>query len=396
MATYESRCYRYYGPGDVRLESMRIECGPADIILRVEVCGRCGTDRRLYREPHPDVKIPTVLGHELVARVVEVGDQVATLNRGIGYRQDAELTPEEVCPAVGERVTVQPRIARYRDGLMLMRDPIQNLSFHIPAAYAQYVKVPPELTRSGSLLRVPDGVSDEEAALTEPAACALESIYATPHPAGADAEGRHIFCSGIRPGGRTLIIGSGTLAMIYGRLARLEGAAEVWFLVRSEGKRELLASVLGAWPRVKIVPDHSDMPLPEKIEVEVRVAEELSELTGGSLFDDVILAAPSVDAQRLMFLLLNPDGYGVAVCFAGLHEPVDRALVDNLHYRLAKAVGTSGCSTRSMETILRRLSDGSLSLKGFTCPHHYTLRDDPEVFFQTKADGRKPMLYPWE
>ena len=49
-----------------------------------------------------------------------------------------------------------------------------------------------------------------------------------------------------------------------------------------------------------------------------------------------------------------------------------------------------------METVLGWLATGKLSLKGFACPHHYTLDDDPEEFLQTKADGRKPMLYPWE
>jgi hypothetical protein len=63
---------------------------------------------------------------------------------------------------------------------------------------------------------------------------------------------------------------------------------------------------------------------------------------------------------------------------------------------MAKAVGTSGCSTRTMETILKWLSSGKFSMRGLTCPHHYTLNNDPAEFFQTKADGRKPMLYPWE
>ena len=49
-----------------------------------------------------------------------------------------------------------------------------------------------------------------------------------------------------------------------------------------------------------------------------------------------------------------------------------------------------------METIIDWLSDGRLTLKGLTAPEHYTLNHDPQEFFQTPADGRKPMLYPWE
>ncbi len=365
------------------------------MVIRVDVCGRCGTDQRLFREPHPNVQIPAVLGHELVGKVIEVGRDVHTLEQGIGYKQGQILSREELCFPIGQRVTVQSRIARMRDGLMLICNPIQNLSFRIPGGFAQYMKIPADMIQSGSALPIPDQVTDEEAALVEPAACVLESIYGTPHAVGVDAEGRHIIHSGILKGGRTLIVGSGTLAAIYGLLARIEGAAEVWFIVRSQGKADLLTGLLGDWARFKIVPAYASLPLPEKLKVEEGVAKEFADLTHGELFDDVVLAAPSEDAERLMFILLNPDGYGVASCFAGLHKPTEQALVDNLHYRMAKAVGTSGCSTRTMETILKWLASGKLSMKGLTCPHPYTLKDDPAEFFQTKADGRKPMLFPW-
>jgi L-iditol 2-dehydrogenase len=396
MGKYISKCFLYEGPSRVRLDKIEIGCGPTDIVIRVDVCGRCGTDQRLFCEPHPNVQTPTVLGHELVGRVVEVGRDVHTLTQGIGYKQNQTLRQEELCLPIGQRVTVQSRIARMRDGLMLIRNPIQNLSYRIPGGFAQYMKIPADMIRSGSMLPILDQVTDEEAALVEPAACALECIYATPHAVGIDAEGRHIVRSGIRKGGRTLIIGSGTLAMIYGLLARTEGASEVWFMVRSQSKADLLGRLLGDWPRFKIVPDYTSLPLSDKLNTEAGIAKELADLTHSDLFDDVVLAAPSLDGERLMFRLLSPDGYSVAACFAGLHKPTEQTLVDNLHYRMAKAVGTSGCSTRTMETILKWISRGELSLKGLTCPHHYTLNTDPAEFFLTKADGRKPMLYPWE
>ena len=396
MAGCLSRCFAYYGPGDVRLETRKLVCGPTDIMLRIAVCGRCGTDRRLWDTPHPGVKTPTVLGHEFVGRVVEVGDRVRSLTQGIAYKAGQALNAEALSPAIGQRVTVQSRVARHRDGLMLMRDPVENLTFNIPGAYAQYMIVPAQMIQGGALLPIPDTVADEEAALVEPAACALESIFSTPHPTGVDAEGRHVFRGGIRSGGRTLIVGSGTLAMIYGRLAKIEGAKEVWFVVRSQAKVELANTVLGDWPHFEVIPDYSSLEINEKLKHEEKLAEKFADLTGGNLFDDIVLACPSKDAQRLMFQLLNPDGYGVVACFAGLHDRSEETRIDNLHYRIGKAIGTSGCSTRTMETVLQWIANGKLSLKGFTCPTHYTLDNDPEEFFQTRADGRKPMLYPWE
>lgn len=396
MAKYQSRCYVYYGPGNVKSETRELICGPTDIILKVDLCGRCGTDRRLFEKPHALVKTPTILGHELVGRVVEVGDKVRTLTQGIGYKDRQTLKREELCFSKGQRVTVQSKNSRHNNGLMLIRDRIQILSFQIPGAFAQYMKVTAEMIQSGGILPIQDNVSDEEAVLVEPAACVLESIFNTPHAIGIDREGRHIIHSGIKPKGRTLIIGSGPLAMIYGQLAKIEGSGELYFIVRSQSKVNLCRKVLGNWPRFKILPDYSNKPLPEKLALESHLVNEFSELTNGELFDDVVLAAPSKDAQRYMFQLLNPDGYGVAVLFAGLQEASERAHVDLLHYRMGKAVGSSGCSTRTMETVLNWLASGKLSLKGYTSQRHYTLDDDPEEFFQTKADGLKPLLYPWE
>ena len=395
MGNFESKCFVYRGPGDVVLETWSYNCGPTDIMIKIEVCGRCGTDRRLYESLHPRVKVPTVLGHELVGSVVEVGSEVEGLRKGIGYLEGRNV-PDSAIPKVGSRVTVQGRVARHRDGLMLMAEPIQNLSFYIPGAFAQYMKIPAEMIQSGAVLAIPDGVSSEEGALVEPAACALESIFATPHPIGVDDDGRHIYRGSIRSGGRTLVIGSGTLAMIYCELAKREGAAEVWIMVRSERKQKLVRQVLGDWPRIEVVEDYSDDTIENRIAAEASIEERLRELTNGTLFDDVVLAAPSTDAQRLMFQLLNPEGYGVAASFAGLHERSERANVDQIHYRIGKTTGTSGCSTRTMETIIGWLSDGSLSLEGFTSPERFSLNDDPEHFFKTTSDGRKPMLYPWE
>ncbi len=396
MGVYQSKCFRYHGPGEVRRETMSLTCGPKDIMLKVAVCGRCGTDKRLWEKSHPRVDTPTVLGHELVGEIVEVGPEVLSLTEGMGHMRGRKV--DVAALKVGRRVTVQSRIARHDEssGVMLMNAPYQNLSFQVPGAFAQYMKVDEPMIRSGAVLVVPDGVSDEEAALVEPAACALESVFSTVHPSAVEEDGRHIYRSGIKVGGRTLIIGSGTLALVYAKLAKADDAGDVWFVVRSAGKEKMIRDMLGDWPKIKVVADYAELPLADKLKREKELEQEFAALTNGDLFDDVVLAAPSVDAQRYMINLLNPDGYGVCASFAGIRELVDGANIDLLHYRIGKIIGTSGCSTRAMETILKWLEYGKLSMRGLTCPRHYTLGDCPEEFFTTNADGRKPMLYPWE
>lgn len=397
MGVYKSKAFVYHGrPGAVTKGTIPVECGPRDLVVEVLRCGRCGTDKTIYRCGHPNVDpyAPVVLGHELVARIIEVGGEARSLKEGIGYKQGKVLTEDYLDFRVGERVTVQSRIARYSpEGLMLVPRPIANLAFQINGGYAQYMRVPEAMIRSGSVLRVPENVTDEEACLVEPAACALESIFSSPHPVGVDAEGRHIYRAGIRPGGNVCIIGSGTVSMIYAALAHLEGAGRVVMIVRSESKGKTVKELLGDRAEVYVARRMNDDACAETLAAEDGIVKDLEALTGGYLFDDVAAACASGAAQRLMLRLYTREGGAVGACFGGTHQLVDAADIDANHYRAAKTIGSSGCSTRCMESILRWLAEDRLELEGFTSRRRFRLEDDPHEFFSTEADGLKPVLY---
>ena len=398
MSKYISKAFVYHSPGDVRLEELKIDCCPTDIVVKVIVSARCGTDKTIFYKGHPkvDPHAPIVLGHELLGEIVEVGKDVIRLRDGIGYKDGERLSDEYLNFQIGERVTTQSRIARYHNGLMLLERPITILSFYINGGYSQYMKIPKELILSGSVLRVPDNISDEEAALVEPAACALESIFSTPHPVKLDGEGRHFFQGGIKKDSFSLVIGSGSVSMIYARLCQVEGAKKVFILVRSKEKANLVKEVLGEDIIPVIYHPYKDESIGEKERIEDELVKDLKALTNGNLFDDVIVACSDADAQRLMLRLYNPEGYAVGACFGGAHEKVDRVDMDQHHYRSAKTIGSSGCSTKTMETILSWLEKGKLSLKGFISSQKYTLATDPQEFFTTETDGLKPVLYPWD
>jgi L-iditol 2-dehydrogenase len=379
----------------VERQTIEVECGPTDLVLEIAICARCGTDKTIYRQGHPrvDPYAPVVLGHELVGRIAQVGDKVSTLVQGIGYREGRTVPPSCLDFRIGERVVCQSRIARYRNGLMLIPRPITNLSSDINGGYSRYMRVPEAMIRSGSVLRVPEEVTDEEACLVEPTACALESIFATPHQVAVSDEGRHIFRAGIQPGGYTCVIGSGTVSMIYAALATLEGAERTVMIVRSEAKRELVNRMLGDKVEVYLAPRTAEDAAPETLAAEDTIVRDLSDLTGGYLFDDVISACASPAAQRLMLRLYTPEGYAVGACFGGTHRLVDAANIDANHYRAAKTMGTSGCSTDCMKTVLKWLEEDRLDLRGFLSGRRFTLKDDPHEFFTTDADGLKPALF---
>jgi len=74
----------YYGPGKKSWEDVadpRIE-DPEDAVVRVDAFTICGTDLHILRGDVPEVAPGTILGHEAVGTVVEIGAGVRTLAAG--------------------------------------------------------------------------------------------------------------------------------------------------------------------------------------------------------------------------------------------------------------------------------------------------------------------------
>jgi len=388
----------YYGPKDVRVETKELSCGPADLILKVHACGRCGTDIRIYYDGRHEVDkhAPIVLGHEIGAEIAAVGPKVRDLvgSPGIGYLEGVRLTEADVNFKEGDRVTVQSQGAYYRDGLLCAGDPFMVLSFYEDAGYAQYMRLSDIYIRSGAILRLPDSVTYESAPLIEPAACALHSIHASVHAVRAVREGpdrgRYVFDSGIKPGGTVGIIGSGSLALIYAKLCRIVGAEKVILFVRSDQKEHFVRSILGT-------DGFSTIKYPRGIKGEALnedIVRKVSEATHGNMLDDVVCACADPDAASLAFDVVNEGGY--VALFAGLQHRQVSARLDTLHYKFpAKAGGTSGCSTDHMKTIIELADAGMIDLESFASKDIFyleDLEDNPGRFFEYK--GLKPILSP--
>jgi alcohol dehydrogenase, propanol-preferring len=57
-------------------------CGPGEILIEIEACGVCRTDLHVVDGELPDGKLPIAPGHEIVGRVVAVGEGVSAFARG--------------------------------------------------------------------------------------------------------------------------------------------------------------------------------------------------------------------------------------------------------------------------------------------------------------------------
>lgn len=76
------------GPHRVRVRSVPepVLASPRDALITVEHAPICGTDIHFFRGAVPGFQPGTVLGHEFVGRVLEVGDTVAGLHPGMRVR----------------------------------------------------------------------------------------------------------------------------------------------------------------------------------------------------------------------------------------------------------------------------------------------------------------------
>src|SRR5689334_3690535 len=78
------RALVYHGPGRISWDTVpdpAIE-DPADAVVRVGTTTVCGTDLHILRGDLPEVEAGTVLGHEAVGEVVEIGGDVRHLRPG--------------------------------------------------------------------------------------------------------------------------------------------------------------------------------------------------------------------------------------------------------------------------------------------------------------------------
>ncbi len=138
------------------------ECGPNDVLIKLEKTAICGTDLHIYRWDEwsqRTIKPGLVIGHEFVGRVAEVGTSVQ------GYR-------------VGQRVSAEGHIVcghcrNCRGGRQHLCPYTVGIGVNRAGAFAEYIAMP-----ATNLWPIPDQIPSEIAAFFDPygnaAHCALE------------------------------------------------------------------------------------------------------------------------------------------------------------------------------------------------------------------------------
>jgi len=203
-----------------------------ELLVRVEACGICGTDRHLFLGEFPS-RPPVTIGHEFSGIVEAVGSSVTAFKAGMRVTGDPNI-------ACG-------RCAECRRGRVNLCRNLQAIGIHRNGGFADYVVLPEK-----QAFALPLTMDPLHGAFCEPLACCLHGVD----------------LANIKPGSSAIVIGGGVIGLLVVQLARLAGATSVVLITRSEAKRRL-AETLGATATIdpstddvvdRITADHGILP----------------------------------------------------------------------------------------------------------------------------------------
>jgi L-iditol 2-dehydrogenase len=252
----------YRGVDDVRVETVPVpEIGPGEVLIRVHTCGICGTDlKKIHTGSH---SAPRIFGHETAGVIAAIGAEVE------GF-------------VVGDRVMVFHHIpcghCFYCERKVFAQCPVYKkvgctAGFEPSGGgFAEYVRVMDWIVRRG-LVKIPDGVSFDQAAFVEPVNTCLKGVDALR----------------LVPAETVLVIGQGPIGIILASLARRAGAR----VIASDLYEQRLTMSLEYQISETIDASKSDMVKEVRARTDGRGADAVMLAVGGNG-----LIRPAMDAVR--------------------------------------------------------------------------------------------------
>ncbi len=326
------------------------EPGPGEALVRVSVTGLCRTDLKIVRHGHRDLTLPRVPGEEVVGQIVALGPDGPAAARPASAASTGDAVPF----APGDRVYVYPGVwcgecPSCRRGAENLCRQMRIMGFHRDGGFAEFVAAPLQ-----SLIRVPDGLGDEEAVFAEPLSCCLNALE----------------LGGVNEGDLLGVWGAGPTGTLLSRAGALRGA-EVVVVEPDARRRESLTSAPGVPPRVS-VHRRANGPI-----------------------DVAVVAVGDPRAYRAAIAALAPRGR--LVVFSGLLPADDAALrvsLNAVHYHEHTFVGAYGCSFRHGVDALDLLASGRLRVDDLIS-HRLRLAElDEGLDIVARRAGMKVHLYP--
>jgi L-iditol 2-dehydrogenase len=183
-------------PLSVELREVPVpEIGETDVLLKVEAASVCGSDLHQWHGTASwKVNYPVILGHEFCGTIARSG-------RAVKRFRDGQRVVSETAAVIDEFSPYSRR------GLYNLDPSRLGFGYGVNGAMTEFVRVPERC-----LHLLPNQLSFEKAALTEPCCVAYNAVCVNAH---------------IRPGDHVLILGPGPIGLLCSLMAKLNGAGHV-------------------------------------------------------------------------------------------------------------------------------------------------------------------------
>ncbi len=306
---------KLYGVKDLRVEDVevpRIEAG--EVLVKVKAATTCGTDLKIFQRGYVErvIKLPTIFGHEWAGEVVKVGEGLEWPEKGMRVRA-GNSAPCLHC--------------------MMCQKGKYNLCENMIwlwGAYAEYIKVPARMVLV-NMQEIPQHVSYEEAAITEPLACVLHGVE----------EAR------VKLGDTVTIIGAGPIGLLHLLTVKKIGA-EKTIIIDLVDERLNFAEKLGADETINAGREN--------------VVEKVRQLTDG-YGADVVIEAIGLPATWEQALKLVGKG-GIVLEFGGCPPGTEiKVNTELLHYGETTVLGTFHATPLHFRKALNLISSRTLDVR---------------------------------
>jgi L-iditol 2-dehydrogenase len=283
----------------------------------VKAAAICGTDLRIYKgEKTRGIRKPSIIGHEFSGEVVEIGSKIQSIK-------------------IGDRLGIDPVISCGKcycclNGLENICINRKAIGYEFDGAFAEYIRIPAIVIKSGNVFKLPDRISFLEAALLEPLSCCINGQNK---------------CN-IKKNTDVLIVGTGPIGLIHLQLAKIAGARV--FISEPNDKRRKIAELLGA--DILIDPQKEDL-------------YKIVMLNTNKQGVDAVIMAIGLNQMVNDLLALIKKG-GIFNLFAGFQKKVFSNIDPNLiHYNEITITGSSAMKLKNYSAAIKLMEKNKINLK---------------------------------
>lgn len=335
----------FHGKETIKYETVpdaEIEA-PTDVIVKVHLSAICGSDLHPYQEREKGLDYGTVMGHEFVGEIVEVGQEVKLFKKG-----DLVFSPF---------TTNCGRCFYCRQGLTC-RCPEGQLfgwvqhGVGLQGTQAEFVRVP---LAESTLLSIPENILPEQVLL-------LGDVCSTGFFCADMAE--------VTPGGVYAVLGCGAVGLMA-LLGVRERGAETIYAIDAIPERLALAKKFGAKPINYKKEDPNSI---------------LKEATDGRGAEAVLEAVGNASAGRMAVELVRPGGI---ISTVGVHTEEQMAFSPGEAYDKNLTYKNGRCPARYyMERLIPMVQEDKYDLTSMIS-HRVSLNEGVEAYkiFDKKLQG---------